>query len=118
MDNNDVEESSQKELDIQYDIHFSNSEDYSKSDRSSSIELSSFPDEIPEERRSNLSGSKRIRGEYQDGFLQDFELKIEKSISYNHPSPPKFQANNFGNYDSDIDDNLIKDDEVKSIINH
>lgn len=118
MENNDVEDGSLKGYDIQYNVHFDNSEDYSRSDTSNSVESDSHHPETPEKERSNLSDSKQILGEYQDGFLQDFELKIQKAVSFKPPSLPKFQLNDYANYNSILADNLIKDDEVNNILNH
>lgn len=117
MESNDGNDGPQEEYDIQYNVHFSNSEDYSNSESSGSAESPSFQDDTCYNRKSNLSETKQVLGEYQDGFLQGFDLKIQKTVSFAQPSLPKFQLNTFDNYSPILEHNLMKDDEVKNIIN-
>ena len=116
MENNDAKDSLKKEYDIQYNVHFDNSEDYSRSDSASVSESLSYG-EASQNHRSNLSDSKHVLGEYQDGFLQELDLKMHKAVSFAQPELPKFQLNNFDCYNPILEDPLIKDDEVSNIIN-
>lgn len=117
MESNDAKDSLLKKYDIQYNVHFDNSEDYSKSDSAVSVESQSYDDEDFQSHQSNISDSKHVLGEYQDRFFEGFELKINKTASYAHASLQKFQLNNFDHYNSIVDDALIKNEEVSNILN-
>jgi len=78
-------------LNIQYSIHFDNSEDSSQSERSTSNEpVKNFSSNIVEDVKS-LSDSKLANDGYEVGFAEDFNLKIGKAASLAPVSLSDFQ---------------------------
>lgn len=107
------ERSVHKALDIQYDVHFSNSDDCSSSSnsRSALIEDMQSPDDSMDDSIRCLSASEQIDDAYHNRFALNLSSKLHKSVSFVNFDIPKFELGNLDN-----NNNLMKqkvDDIVK-----
>lgn len=104
------ERSVDKALNIQYDVHFSNSEDCSSSSNShsASIEDMQSPDESMEDSIRCLSASEQIDEAYHNRFALNLSSKLHKSVSFVNYDIPKFDLGNLANNSNLINFHLIK----------
>ena len=111
------ESGSEKVYDIQYNVHFDNSEDYSQSEISAAQHESLSHDNNSQSNVKILSPAKHVNEKYQEGYKSDLRSKMHKAVSFINDPLPKFELENSENEDYWLDKSLIKDDQGNGIIN-
>ena len=112
------EGSSERVYEIQYNVHFDNSEDCSESDSSASYSESDPPRNKSENNVKFLSPDKHVEKGYEEEIKEDFRSKFHKAASFVHEPLPKFELENSYNDDYILDKGLMKDYQGNANINY
>ena len=104
------ERSSHEVLNIQYNVHFSNSEDCSSSSNSPSAsneDIQSYDQSMMDDIKW-LSDPEKIDDAYHNRFALDLVSKLHKSVSFINFDIPKFEMGNLDNNNNIIEFHPIK----------
>lgn len=110
----DKEEDVDAIYEIQYDVQFDNSEDYSSSSQNSSSYHSNDSSE-DENSEKSPSESKPMEESYHADTINDFHVKTRKSVSIRNFDLQKIELEAFENLINPADENII--DSIKDDVN-